>query len=66
MNTKKVIGYLMMQTLEAVWKAEKSLKEFINDMDLPEDEDDRLQIISVNLQNIKYYAKMIIENEDAL
>ena len=66
MNTKKVIGYLMMQTLEAVWKAEESLKEFINDMDLPEDEDDRLQIISVNLQNIKYYAKMIIENEDAL
>ena len=66
MNTKKVINHFMMDIMDETYKAREQLKKFIGDAEYLKDEDESLQIVDVCLQNICYYARIIIENEDAL
>lgn len=63
MNSKKIIEYLMMQTLEATRNGLEKLHSLHFD---EEDRNDIKKIIMVQFQNIEYYAKMIIEKEGVL
>ena len=54
-----------MDIMDETYKARDKLKEYINLMNL-DDRDELLEIVDVCLQNINYYARIIIENEDAL
>ena len=55
-----------MDIMDETYKAREQLKKFIGDAEYLKDEDESLQIVDVCLQYICYYARIIIENEDAL
>lgn len=57
MNNKKIINYLMMQTLEATYKG----LEILDDYNLEDD-----VLLRVQLSNIEHYARMIIEKDGAI
>lgn len=57
MNKEKIIQFLMMMILEAARKAVNILDEY----NLEDD-----QLLRVQLKNVDYYARMIIEKDGAL
>ena len=52
----------MMDIMDESRKARDRLKKFIDDVDF-EDRDEDLEIVDVCLQNIHYYASMIIQKD---
>lgn len=56
MNKEKIVGFIMMLVIESTRKALNILDEY----NLEDD-----QLLRVQIQNIEYYARMIIEKDGA-